>query len=197
MNRKWNAFDISLAGMFAGLMAVGANITAIAPFMVVGGVPITLQTFFAMLAGFLLGSRLGAFSMAAYTFMGVAGAPVFSQFGGGLGKVVGPTFGFVLSFIAVAYIVGKITESKRSAGFYILAAAAGLAANYLIGTNWMYAAYHLWADAPADFTYSLVWIWMSVPLPKDALLAFSAVLFARRVERTALNRTPVQAKRTV
>ena len=60
---KLRTTDLTAAAMFVALMAVGANITSIAPFMVVGGVPITLQTFFAILAGVVLGSRLGAIAM--------------------------------------------------------------------------------------------------------------------------------------
>lgn len=47
---KFKALDLTLASMFVGLMAIGANITSFVPFMMVGGVPITLQTFFAILS---------------------------------------------------------------------------------------------------------------------------------------------------
>ena len=74
-----SAVSLVYCGMFAALMMIGANITAFAPFLVVGGVPITLQTFFAILAGLLLGSRLGAMAMTVYMFIGLAGAPVFAN----------------------------------------------------------------------------------------------------------------------
>ena len=77
MKTGLRTIDLTLAGMFVALMAVGANITSFVPFLVIGGVPITLQTFFAILAGAILGSRLGAITMAVYAFVGLAGAPVF------------------------------------------------------------------------------------------------------------------------
>lgn len=43
---RFRALDIAYIGMFSALMMIGANITSFAPFMVVGGVPITLQAFF-------------------------------------------------------------------------------------------------------------------------------------------------------
>lgn len=46
MKTGLRTIDLTLAGMFVGLMAVGANITSFVPFLVIGGVPITLQTFF-------------------------------------------------------------------------------------------------------------------------------------------------------
>jgi biotin transport system substrate-specific component len=51
MNSKLRTIDLTLASMFVALMAVGAN-----PFMVVDGVPITLQTFFAILTRLVLGA---------------------------------------------------------------------------------------------------------------------------------------------
>ena len=52
--RGISTLELVHCGMFATLMMIGANITAFVPFLVVGGVPITLQTFFAILAGLLL-----------------------------------------------------------------------------------------------------------------------------------------------
>ena len=169
------------SGMFAALMMIGANITAFAPFLVVGGVPITLQTFFAILAGLILGSRRGALAMTVYMFIGLAGAPVFARFGGGFGSILNPTFGFVVSFILVAFIVGKIVEKNGKLHGYIIAALVGMTINYVIGTNWMYYAYKLWAAAPDAFTYKVAWLWMMAPLPKDIILAVLAGIFGHRM----------------
>jgi len=176
-----SALSIVHSGMFAALMMIGANITAFAPFLVVGGVPITLQTFFAILAGLILGSRLGAISMTVYMFIGLAGAPVFAKFSGGFGAILSPTFGFIVSFILVAYVVGKIVERNGKLSSYVIAALVGLVINYGIGTNWMYYAYKLWAAAPEAFTYKIAWIWMIPPLPKDILLAVLAGIFGHRM----------------
>lgn len=143
MKTGLRTIDLTLAGMFVALMAVGANITSFVPFLVIGGVPITLQTFFAILAGAILGSRLGAITMAVYAFAGLAGAPVFSKFGGGFATLLSPTFGFILSFILTAYVTGKLIEKKKSVPVYITAALIGMVINYVFGTNWMYMAYKL------------------------------------------------------
>jgi|SRR5690625_240404 len=183
---KWTPLSLTLGSLFVALTAVGANITSIAPFMVVGGVPITLQTFFAILAGTVLGSRLGAFSMFVYMMLGLAGAPVFAQFKGGVAITLFPTFGFILSFILVAYVAGKIVETKRTLPMYITAALVAMATNYIFGTNWMYAAYLLWFDAPEGFTYKLAWLWMMVPLPKDIIISVIAGMLAYRLEKVTL-----------
>lgn len=193
--RKFRAVDLTFMALFAALMGVGANI---AQFLVVGGVPITLQTFFAIMAGAILGSRLGTLSMILYIFIGLVGAPVFAQFTAGPVILIKPTFGFILSYILVTYVVGKIIESVKNPTFprFLIACFIGLIINYLIGTNYMYFAYKFWADAPEGFTYGLAWLWMLPPLPKDIILtAFTAVI-APRIYR-AIHRSGSLSKQSV
>ncbi|EZP75455.1 BioY protein [Parageobacillus genomosp. 1] len=183
---KWRAIDITLVGMFVALMAIGANITSWVPFLVIGGVPITLQTFFCVLAGAVLGRRLGTMAMIVYMLVGVFGAPVFAQFGGGFGSIVRPTFGFIVSFIVAAYVTGWMIERGKdnpSTSRFIVAALVGMVLNYVIGTNWMYAAYKLWAAAPQGFSYGMAWSWMMMPLPKDIILSIVAGAIAPRMYR--------------
>ncbi|WP_085993117.1 biotin transporter BioY [Oceanobacillus senegalensis] len=175
---KLSSFDITLAALFAALMAIGANITS---FIMIGGVPITLTTFFSILSGLILGSRLGAISMTVYALVGLAGAPVFSQFSGGLASILSPTFGFILSNILVAYVVGKIIEMNSTKSMFVVASLIGMAINYVFGTNWMYFAYLLWFGAPEGFSYGMAWLWMVAPLPKDILFSVLASGLAYRI----------------
>ncbi|WP_374706776.1 biotin transporter BioY [Bacillus sp. J14TS2] len=187
-HNKLTALDITYVGMFAALMMIGTNITSFVPFLVIGGVPITLQPFFAVLAGAFIGSRLGALSMAVYAFIGLMGAPVFAKFQGGFAQILSPTFGFILTFILMAYITGKVIENRQSLISYILAPLIGTLISYIIGTNWMYIAYKVWAHAPEAFSYKLVWIWMAFPFPKDILLAVLAGMFAHRMQKIVRRR---------
>ncbi|WP_410799034.1 biotin transporter BioY [Lysinibacillus telephonicus] len=180
---KMKTVDLVYCGIFATLMMIGANITSFAPFMVVGGVPITLQVFFAILAGLILGSKLGSISITVYMLIGLAGAPVFARFSGGFSQILSPTFGFIVTFIFVAYVVGKMIEKNPSKKMYIVSALTGTVISYLIGTNWMYIAYMLWFGAPDGFSYSMAWLWMMPPLPKDLILAVFAGVFGYRVQK--------------
>ena len=58
--------------LFTALIAVGAFIKIPIPV-----VPFTLQYLFTMLAGILLGSRLGSLSVLAYMILGLIGLPIF------------------------------------------------------------------------------------------------------------------------
>lgn len=180
---KLTTLEIVYCAMFATLMMIGANITSFAPFLVVGGVPITLQPLFAILAGLVLGSRLGAISITVYTLVGLVGAPVFAKFSGGFSTFLSPTFGFIVMFILSAYVAGKIVEYRRTKSMYIVAALVGVAIDYLFGTNWMYFAYKLWAAAPEGFTYKMAWLWMVPPLPKDIILGVLAGIFGFRLQK--------------
>ncbi|UOQ91610.1 biotin transporter BioY [Halobacillus shinanisalinarum] len=194
---RWSPLDLTMGSLFVAMMAVGANITSIAPFMVIGGVPITLQTFFAILAGLILGSRLGALSLFTYMLLGLAGAPIFAQFKGGFAILLSPTFGFIVSFILIAYIAGKMAEHKRSLPMYISAAILAMAINYIFGTNWMYAAYLLWFDAPEGFTYKMAWYWMVFPLPKDIVLSIFAGVMAYRLETGIVSKSAFRNQKKV
>ncbi|MGP4059308.1 biotin transporter BioY [Halobacillus sp. H74] len=188
---RFSAYDITLGALFVALMAVGANITAFMPFLQVMGVPITLQTFFAILAGLVLGSRLGFFSLLVYTTLGLIGAPIFAGFKGGVSMLFSPTFGFIVSFIVLAYLVGKLAESNRQLPMYIGAAFAGLIINYFIGVNWFYFALNFWVGGEG-ISFTLAWSSMIPFLIKDTVLAVSAGFFAYRLEKSVLHRTQLR-----
>lgn len=179
----WKTVDLVYCSLFATLMMIGANITSFAPFLTVGGVPITLQTFFAVLAGLVLGKEKGAIACTIYMLIGLAGAPVFAKFSGGFSSILSPTFGFIATFILIAYIAGFIVEKFQTRTAYIAAALLAMALNYILGTNWMYFAYKLWASAPDGFTYTMAWLWMLPPMPKDFALAIFAGIFAYRLQK--------------
>lgn len=110
--------DIVYCGLFAALIAIGAFIKIMIP---VGAFEVTfsLQFFFALLAGILLGARLGFLSVLAYLVIGLVGVPVFAH-GGGPGYLLRPTFGFLIGFAAAAYLAGLISEKLSKRGFLTL-----------------------------------------------------------------------------
>ena len=181
--QSFKTIDLIYSALFATLIMVGANITSFVPFLTVGGVPITLQAFFAILAGLVLGSKKGAIACTVYMFIGLAGAPVFSKFSGGFSAILLPTFGFIVTFIISAYIAGKIAEKFQTRLAYIIGALIAMAVNYIIGTTWMYFAYTLWASAPEGFTFKMAWLWMIPPMPKDIILSIFAGFFAYRIQK--------------
>ncbi len=91
-----------LSGMFAAVLGVLSQIQIPMP----SGVPVTLQTFAVALTGYVLGWKFGLVSSAAWILLGAAGVPVFSQFSGGVGVLVGATGGFIWGFPIMAAFCG-------------------------------------------------------------------------------------------
>ncbi|MEM9795826.1 MAG: biotin transporter BioY [Pseudomonadota bacterium] len=86
------------------LIAVAAQVSV--PFF---PVPMTLQTLAILFVGFAYGSRLGAATVTAYLLEGAVGAPVFANFANGA-AFAGPTAGFLVGFVGVAWIAGLATD---------------------------------------------------------------------------------------
>ena len=86
-------------------------------------VPLSLQTFAVLLTGAALGSRRGAASMALYLLAGVAGVPWFTAHQSGWAF---PAFGYVVGFVAAAWLAGRLAEAGadrqvlKSAGLLVL-----------------------------------------------------------------------------
>jgi biotin transport system substrate-specific component len=127
------AADIALVAAGAALTAVAAQISIPA-----SPVPFTFQTLVVLLVGASLGSVRGALSMALYAVLGVVGLPVFAPLSDGshatgLQAVLGATFGFVIGFIAAAFVVGLLAERNWSSH------AVKMFASYAIGSLVIYA----------------------------------------------------------
>jgi biotin transport system substrate-specific component len=100
-------------------------------------VPVTLQTLAILLVGFSFGSRMALATMLAYLAQGAAGLPVFAN---GLNVVAfaGPTAGFLLGFVAMAWAAGLAAERGIAKGWLSTAAVALVlsVAIYIPGILW-------------------------------------------------------------
>jgi biotin transport system substrate-specific component len=126
---------------FAVLVAIGAQIE-----IPNQPVPFTLQTFFVLSAGALLGKRGAAMSMSLYLILGVIGLPVFSGGAFGLAKILGPTGGYLLAFPIAAFAVGYLTKLRSEywwmlvsmfIGSFIIFSLGTLQLNFLYFHNWI------------------------------------------------------------
>lgn len=101
MKSKLNTKALVLIGMFAAIISI------VSPWsIVIGPVPVTLQTFAIALAGYTLGSIYGFSSVIIYILLGCVGLPVFSKFGAGPGVITGVTGGFIIGFPIMAFLSG-------------------------------------------------------------------------------------------
>ncbi len=120
------------ASLFGAATAAGAYLVIPLP-----PVPITLQTLFLGLAGALLGARLGALSQLIYLLIGIIGLPVFAGGKAGLGVLFGPTGGYLIGFVAGAWVIGALVSLRKNPGFAWIctALAVGTLVIYLFGVT--------------------------------------------------------------
>lgn len=85
-------------------------------------VPVTLQTFFVLLAGACLGSRWAAGSQLAYLGLGLAGAPLFSVAGSGWMYIAGPTGGYLIGFVLAASLLGALVRRLPARRWWVIGA---------------------------------------------------------------------------
>lgn len=173
---KLSIKDITYSGIFTALTAIGAFISIPA-----GPVPITLQTFFVLLSGIILGSKKAFLSQAAYIILGLAGLPIFAGFSGGFQTVLKPSFGFLLGMAAAAYLVGKITENREKTTFNItLAVLAGTVVIYAIGLPYMYYILNILLDKNLNIA-KILEIGMIIFIPGDILKSVIAVMLGKKL----------------
>jgi biotin transport system substrate-specific component len=125
-----------------GSLMVAALAQVAIPLLPFTPVPITGQTFGVLLVGAALGSKRGAASLGLYTLEGALGLPFFAAGASGLN---GPTVGYLLGFVAAAFVVGWLAERgmDRRIRTSLLPFLAGTALIYLLGAAWLAGYLHL------------------------------------------------------
>ena len=168
-NKLLTTKKITYCAIFTALITIGAFIQIPVPFMDY----FTLQFFFVLLAGILLGSKLGALAVLLYVVIGLLGLPIFAA-GGGLAYIVRPSFGYLIGFIAKT---NEIAAKK-----YVLAVLSGLLATYMIGLGYKYIILNYYTGTP--ITWKLVLLsCFPLDLPGDLFLSFLAVGTGIRFEK--------------
>jgi biotin transport system substrate-specific component len=113
-----NTGNIVKTAFFAALTSIGAYMVFPLPF---SPVPVTMQTVFVLLSGYLLGMKLGPISQLIYLMIGAAGFPVFSKGTGGMAVLAGPTGGYLLGFIIASFLAAMFRYRKRRTAGLLLA----------------------------------------------------------------------------
>ncbi|MGL5649677.1 MAG: biotin transporter BioY [Clostridium sp.] len=121
--------NLIICSLFAAIVSILAQIAIPLP----GSVPLTMQTLGIGLCGILLGAKKGFISILIYIMLGSIGAPIFANFTGGIGIILGPTGGFILSFPIMAFIIGFISERTCKKALIFSGIIFSVLINYSIG----------------------------------------------------------------
>jgi biotin transporter BioY len=123
--------------IICGSLILGLS-SQIKVYLLISPVPITGQTFAVLMLAVLLGSKRGVLAIIVYLVEGILGLPVFA---GGMGPatLICPTGGYLVGFVAVAYVVGKLAEMgwDRRVSSTIAAMLVGEIVLYTFGVCWL------------------------------------------------------------
>lgn len=168
--------NLILCAMFVALIAAGAFIRIPVPV-----VPFTLQLLFTMMAGLLLGGKLGAVSVCIYIAMGLLGLPVFAE-GGGFAYVLKPSFGYIIGFAVASYVTGMIANKVPNPGYKRLLAAnfIGLGIVYLFGMVYYYLMSNFYLGDPIGLWPLFLYCFI-LAVPGDIVLCILGAFLGKRL----------------
>lgn len=113
VSSRWLVKTIGV-GSFIILTTLGAYVWIPLPFT---PVPLTLQTFFVLLSGAVLGRNLGPLSQLGYWLVGGLGLPLFAGGTFGFNALFGPTGGYLIGFIVASWVAGWLRSPNVTLGF--------------------------------------------------------------------------------
>lgn len=122
-------------------------------------VPITGQTFAVLLAGAALGKSAGAASQGLYWILGALGLPFYAEASGGWEVATGATGGYLLGFVAAAWMVGYLAERRQDRAVLtaIPAFLLGSVIIHLIGVPWLAGVLQVpWTQAAELGSYPFI-----------------------------------------
>lgn len=173
--------NLTLTAIFTALTIVLSQIAIPMPGSVA---PLSLSLGAIYLAGAVLPKKYALYSQLLYLLMGVIGLPVFANFTSGVGRILGPTGGYLLAYPLMAFLTALVVElfGKKTLVSYVLGMLASLVVCYLFGSLWYVAVGHVsWAQSLLLTAVPFI----ATDLLKIAVFALLAA---------ALNRALVKAK---
>ncbi len=126
---------MTITGLVTAILCIMGPLAIAVP---VSPVPISLATLAIYFAVYVLGMKRGVISCLLYLLMGTIGLPIFSGFSGGIGKLLGPTGGYLTGYLVLALIAGIFIEKwQRNRYLQALGMILGTFVCYLLGTCWL------------------------------------------------------------
>ncbi|HCQ68331.1 MAG TPA: biotin transporter BioY [Subdoligranulum sp.] len=171
-NQKITTYQMAVTAVMAAVLCVLGPLT-----VPIGAIPISLANFVICLTAWLLGPKFGTLSVVIYLAIGLIGVPVFSGYGAGLAKVAGPTGGYLVGYLLLAFIGGLFIE--KSKGQPVIAGIGlvlGDAACYVLGTIWFMIL------TGADLVSALGWCVLPY-LPGDAVKIVLAAVLTMQLDK--------------
>lgn len=133
-SKKTNTTTITQVALVSALQCVVSPFAIVFPF---SPVPVSFATLMLYISVYILGKKKGVVSCLVYLLIGLAGIPVFSGFTGGVGKLLGPTGGYMTGYLFLVFIAGWFVEKWNSRIIQGIGMLLGTLACYFFGSLWL------------------------------------------------------------
>ena len=165
-NKKLTTYQMAVTAVMAAVMCVLSPLS-----IPIGAVPIAMANLVICFAAWLLGPKFGTLSVVIYLLIGLIGVPVFAGYSAGVSILAGPTGGYLVGYLPLAFIGGLFIEkSNGNPVISGLGLILGDAVCYVLGTVWFMTL------TGADLASALGWCVLPY-LPGDAVkIALAAIL---------------------
>ena len=176
--RKLKIQELVLAALMTAVLAVLSPIS-----IPIGPVPISLGTFAVCLSVTILGKNLGTVSYLTYLLLGLTGLPVFSNYEGGLAKLLGPTGGYLIGMLFLSLLGGFGVDcfAKKPILQYLFFL-LGILLCYIMGTLWLSKVLYL------GFMKALS-VGVLPFIGPDCIKVFLALVLGRKVKAILMKRS--------
>ena len=165
----WSAKRLTLLAMMLALISVSSYIAIPLPF---SDAKITAQTMIVNLIGLLIAPQDTILVMASWLLLGLCGVPVFSGGSAGPGKLLGPSGGYYIGFLVVAFLISLFCRKWKNV-------VVGIPVIYAFGAGWMK---HVTGQP-----WGAVIVQSIIPfIPLDIVKCVAAVALGKALKRTGL-----------
>ncbi len=166
--------DITSMALLTALLCISSYIVIPLPFT---AVCITAQTLVVNMTGLLMSPPKAGTIVGIWIVLGTIGLPVFSGGMGGLGKLLGPTGGYILGSLVAAVLIALLKGRNRNIIRYaVVSIVVGMVVMYFLGMSWMMISAGM--DWRAAFVSSVLPF-----IPLDVAKCIAAAIVVKPLER--------------
>lgn len=140
-----SAATLTKIGICIALLCVSSYISIPIPF---SPAPITAQTVIINLIAIILLPKEAFFAVLGYILLGICGLPVFSGGQSGIGKILGPSGGYIIGYLVAAVLMSFILRKMENKirNYLLITILVGIPVIYACGvvTMSLYVGKGLW-----------------------------------------------------
>lgn len=177
--KKLTTYQMAVTALMAAVLCVLSPLS-----IPIGVVPIALANLVICFCAWLLGPKFGTLSVAIYLLIGLIGVPVFAGYTAGLSILAGPTGGYLVGYLPMAFIGGLFIE--KSHGNPVISGLGlilGDAVCYVLGTAWFVF------QMKTTLSYALsvcVYPFIAFDLAKIVISCIIGALLRKRLEQAGV-----------